>query len=120
MELWKRTFSRRAGREAQEGRQKTPVERTEYQKRPSASGLRARTAAQRSASVEQGRGLAGMGGLGDTGSVSIEPSLRVGRPGGAPNLAFESKVIGRIVLRSRCGGLRGEVVLASVTVAGDT
>src|SRR5690606_12078265 len=44
---WKRTFSGRARREAQVGRQYTPVVRTEYQNRPSAAGSRASTAAQR-------------------------------------------------------------------------
>src|SRR5579884_369916 len=42
----KRTFSRRGRREAQPGRQNTPVVVTPYKKRPSAPASRATTAAQ--------------------------------------------------------------------------
>ena len=44
---WNRTFSGRGVRDAQLGRQYTPVVCTEYQKVPSAAALRATTAAQR-------------------------------------------------------------------------
>ena len=44
---WKATFSGRARRDGQEGRQYTPVVLTEYTKRPSCMASRASTAAQR-------------------------------------------------------------------------
>jgi hypothetical protein len=48
---WNRTFSGRAGREGQDGRQYTPVVLTEYTKVPSADASRATTAAHRGSLV---------------------------------------------------------------------
>jgi hypothetical protein len=48
---WNWTFSGRAIREGQEGRQYTPVVLTEYTKAPSASRARATTAAHRGSVV---------------------------------------------------------------------